>query len=272
MKALFDPNVRNALQTSPSVHRFLQTLKSQSNTSAGDIDVMCHSLGNLAGMDALRIHRKKSADPLIDDMIMVESATWGETYWQEGEYIYSAAAGNTTEYPITYSYDQLKQQSWCSWFNEDSYKIKDIIAGQLYNSYNPTDEALYKWMRYNDHYWRSSWQLRQWSFYRDRLYQSPPTYRAPETTDTKASLVYRCPAMMKMRKHPGSDNFGYDWRELSLPAGAREIAMADDNLNAFAEWDDAWRKEKHSDFLVQPYFLIYPWYEYFAAAVPIGIE
>ena len=60
--ALFDPNVKNALQTSPSVRRFLMDLRNQPGTSAGDIDVMCHSLGNLVGMDALRIHREESGD------------------------------------------------------------------------------------------------------------------------------------------------------------------------------------------------------------------
>ena len=85
---------------------------------------------------------------------------------------------------IEYSIDELKQHSWSFWFNQARHPAKDSLAGQVYHSYVPDDQAIEKWMRYNDNLKRGSMVssfpiARKWHYSRDKLTHDPPEWRAP---------------------------------------------------------------------------------------------
>jgi fibronectin type 3 domain-containing protein len=265
---LFDPNVDNALHTSPALWSFLRNVL-ENDTEAGgwglaaaDVNIAAHSLGNLVMWDAIRLNgRITPNDKLVNNVVSIEAAVWSEAFAASGEVVYNDS------HPITYTAAELETMSWHHWFNPGDINIKDSITGKVFNSYYAEDEALGIAMRLNDMNSRAP-------------YHDPRQQGLPPRT---ASNLYNLPALLVQRP------LFYTSDDLSLPAGMVPIPIADRNIDsALYGWDNVDGQNAipgagdngHSDHAAEPYFKTFNWWKYvFAgngdsswAAVPIGRE
>ncbi len=138
------------------------------------------------------------------------------------------------------------KHSWAFWFNGRDANIKEVIGGRVFHSYVPDDRMLSVWMRRNDLWLRGF--FRRWHYYRDRIPQ-PNEYRYPE------KLAYTIPALLKS----GHRRKRYRLDDINDPIGLKENPLAgENNLNAE---NLGWKsKQKHSDFISQPFYSVYKWY------------
>jgi hypothetical protein len=240
---IFNPNVTNALQSSTSLLSFIhQTVKGDWGASASDIDIMAHSLGNLVMWDSLRLYRRfHSSQSLVRHVLSIEAAIWEETFWPEQDVIYDHEVTPTDN--ITYSVDNLMQNSWAFWFNQksisgNSLAPKDKIVGSFTNSYLPSDSALTGSifsMKWNDkttignHYNRSV------------------GYRNLTNLNSKPALLQR-----------GMRVPNYSLVNINNPAGATFVEHASTNILSSIK---GWRIGEHSDLKNLPLYDINSWYQ-----------
>lgn len=258
---------------------------------------MAHSLGNLVVWDALRLYqalRQSASYPLARNVIGVEAAVWPETFWDEEEISYQSEPNPQNR--IDYSVEELKQHSWSFWFNQARHPAKDSLAGQVYHSFVPDDEAIEKWMRFNDNLKRGSGSslfpiARKWHYSRNKLTHDPPEWRSPEGnkhSDTGwgagqggARVVNRFADVIPTLMLQGHRAPYYGYKNLNLPVGTTNhplIGSIDEN----AADGLGWREKKHSDFAVGESFdanedmwfpIIWDWYAQFVQpAITIGEE
>jgi hypothetical protein len=271
----FDPNVYHAFQTAPALENFLRTVvPAQAGANAQNIYMSMHSLGNLVGYEALRLHAKRygGTGPLVNNVLAIEPAIWREAFEEQApvNYVHAASpppetGGDAPYYAagwdsdISYSVDELEKRSWRFWFSQTD--IGASVGGSSYHNYASEDEDLYEWMRVNDyvahdhHYWR---HVSSWTPYR-RLSNS--------TTDNHS--MERVPALMTARQLP------FGWGDLNLPSGCVQNPLAGHDFNAPAKTGNAWPADSHDAFRSQPFPVIYDWYNQFIAAqqaIPIGKE
>ncbi|MBI4377837.1 MAG: alpha/beta hydrolase [Nitrospinae bacterium] len=281
---LFDTQVQNAFQTSPSFQKFLQNnVLATWGISPSDVDIMAHSLGNLMVFDTLRLHKRLGTGELTRNVISLESATWPEAYQPEEKNVYERLPNSDA---ITYTLDQLKRHSWAFWFRQEGYESQGAINGKIYHSYLPDDPALAA-MQFNDYKERGTSieevgqheRSREWHYWRDRLIRGG-NYRAPEGSNNFYNVI---PTLML----PANRHVPYGRTDLNLPVGTQPNPMAEENNNYLAS-DGGWKPagspidfDAHSRYLSERFPNIYKWYDEFLGdiggtrrpgRVPIGEE
>ena len=153
---LFDPNVLNAMESSPSIKKFIKnTVQNSWGIPASKINIVAHSLGNLVMWDSLRLFKHQYSEKAAATAISIEAAVWKETFWSENNFPFNWEIftydddnnlTNTTTGNTTYSIDDLTKNSWSFWFNQktvggNSLIAKDAVSSSV-NSYLSDDEAL----------------------------------------------------------------------------------------------------------------------------------
>lgn len=261
----FDPNVRNALETGPSLKELIE----QVNTWAGSSErvyLMAHSLGNLVMWEAARYKdRMAPGVKFIKNYVMVEAAIWKEAFASKAVVAYLASARDPG---VTYSVDELERHSWRHWFNQTAHEAKNPIHNIVHN-YLTDDEALMFWMRGNDwvlrgakillynpysgaHYTRKLSDIGGVvnSKYRSTAHQID----TPLFPKYHAHQFHNIPAMMQLGQRFLTLGT-YSYKQLNEPIGAVDWDWGAGSGSSHEAKEDTtgWRPGKHSDPWILPY-------------------
>ncbi len=273
----YDSSTRNAFQSAHGFREFLAgEVKSWADGSAGNVDVMAHSLGNLLVWEALRYNQAKQPGSLFRNMINVQAAVWPETFHPANDFVYADEPDPANN--ITYTVEEQKQHSWRFWFNQPDHPADQSLGGSVVNSYI-NDKSLHHWMRGNcnsrrggSHYTREKYPA---------LFSNGPTpghWRAPlGTTKTNGwgtainspvvnILHSQIPVFMRAGHRIVNPN--YNREHLKYPVGNQTHPLDEAaNISAITH---GWRNDQHSDFAVGEksnadadmwFPKIWPWFE-----------
>jgi len=246
---LFSPNIDNAFRTSPNLRDWFTGVLQRPpyNADTANVTVMAHSLGNQVAFDAMRLHAiDRKLDPskglLFGNMIAVEAAVWGETFWPQQEVSYSLPS-----VPTSYSEDDLRWNSWSFWFNQRHHPAASAV-NTVAHSWAANDLAL-TGMRIDDCLIRNPGQ----HFIRGN--GGPELFRVPVETSFGASndLSSSKAAMMALRvpETIGCTPF------LVPPAGQAPNLSTPFNIDSGSL---GWGSTSHSAFQEYPIYEIYNWY------------
>jgi len=247
---LFDPNVKNAFQASPSLMYFLRDIRARAG-GADNVNLVAHSLGNFVAWDAMRLHeRLYPGEKLFRNICDIQSAVWIELWDSETDLTYTAPSD-----PVTYSVDQLRRHSWRFWFSQAGHDPRMTLSGTVRHSYLTDDKALVKAMRINDYALRGANLGRFLHYNRERLIcdKLQPCYRAPIEDSYWPWHMAELPALLQTHlRRPF-----YAYHALNLPAGATTNLQATENYLA---QDGGWPDRSHSAFRDEPLPNIYQWW------------
>ena len=255
---VFDPNVHNAMETSPSVMRFIKnTVQDTWNISPSNINIAAHSLGNLVMWDALRLFKHKYSGKAAKTAISIEAAVWQETFWDEADFTYNweeyifnelLEIINSSSGTSTYSIDDLTKNSWSFWFAQKTVGGNSLIAKDAVdftvNSYLPGDGAL-NYMVTNDNL------LRPQSHFLRPL----TTYRTPASLYVMPRMLQKNVTVTHRFLPPGY--WKVDSEDLTVTAGTVSTSYFGNNKNASSY---GWRNIEHSDLKNLELYNIFGWY------------
>ena len=275
-RSLFDPNVYNAFQSAPAFRDFLTgPVRNWSGQDATRVNVMAHSLGNLVMYEGLRLAELSAPAnrKLVNNVISVEAAIWKEAFEPETELTYPSDGYTRQSFldNTTYSIVEQKKSTWRFWFRQkddsgQEHNLKRLVAGKLFNSFNPDDFALNFGMRANDHLMRSAGAGHYWRSL------AHANYRTLSDSEFSNDSMERIAAMMRKR------TLVYGYTDLNLPLGAVDTSPGSINANSLfttvAAREYGWPEESHGaafyqgdkpdGLLTQPYDVSMPvmsqWY------------
>jgi len=257
----FDPNVDNALHTSPSLWMAIRNLMQAPESEGGwgleadDIDLMAHSLGNLVMWDALRINAAKTDEKLVRNIVSIEAAIWREAFDPVSvlDYKLNVDGWADAAQPVVKQFvSQQMQSSWRSWLNPNTRPIKSGLTGKAIHSYLADDYALDYGMRANDVLMRHPHP--KWDDYQD-----PAVFRTASNLSRLPTYI-REDAILSSEPEVGQQERKYfwTWKDVNHAVGTRHNSVADVNINAA---DYGWRAKEHSDFRDRVYPGIFPWWK-----------
>lgn len=233
----FGTNVENALQSSWAVAEYIKDLKNEYGRQK--IDMVTHSLGNLVGIDALRLLSKQSGK-YIRNVLLTEAAIWPEVLLRKEKF---------SDNGFTYGVSKQQKVSWWHW----GYKCNKPVSGRFVNAYNPNDSVLEFAMRAWQAYLADS-RNNIWEKFRTNNLKK---FRTPQL------LWHDIPGWPKrMEKSIVPSTSSY--KKLRLPMGASSLPWGlafgftefpGDRYN----WIDG--LHGHSSWELQPYYKMYKWFD-----------
>jgi hypothetical protein len=244
---LFAQNVANAFQSAQSLRDLMaDRLIGERGLSPNNIDLWAHSLGNQVAVDALRLNQIPGygapGTKLAGHYAMLESAIWQESFFRRRALAYSEPSST-----ITYTVDDLTRMSWAFFFNNSVGANPRQSVGQIVNSYNRHDYALWI-MIGDDNFLRNGWGGN--SHY-DR--PMPPNYwdnlgieMQPRAACVWAlpyayDLAHSTPALLRMSHRHQL----YGIHSIMSPAGQTDLPVfASSSVNAGA---NGWYRMAHGD-------------------------